>query len=123
MAVRIQFRRGTAAEWTAANPVLAAGELGIELDTNKYKIGDGATVWNSLDYQSLPGDAIGQSITDAKGDLIVATAANTVGRLAVGANNTALIADSATSTGVKWAEVGTVYANDANFVIGGSVFS
>lgn len=50
MAVRIQFRRGTAAEWTSANPTLVAGELGYETDTTKFKIGDGSTVWASLGY-------------------------------------------------------------------------
>ena len=50
MATRIQFRRGTAAEWTAANPVLAQGEMGIELDTLQFKIGDGLTAWNSRAY-------------------------------------------------------------------------
>ncbi len=48
-----QFRRGTAAEWTAANPTLADGELGLERDTRFYKIGDGTTAWNSLAYASL----------------------------------------------------------------------
>lgn len=43
------------------------------------------------------------TIVDAKGDLIVATAADTVSRIAVGANDTVLTADSSTSTGVKWA--------------------
>ena len=57
MAIQIQFRRDTAAEWTAENPVLAEGELGLETDTNKYKIGDGATAWNSLAYSSLPSTA------------------------------------------------------------------
>lgn len=46
----IQMRRGTAAEWTAANPVLAAGEPGFEKDTNKLKIGDGVTTWSLLPY-------------------------------------------------------------------------
>lgn len=50
MAVRIQFRRGTAAEWTSANPTLAAGELGYETDTTKFKLGDGSTSWTSLGY-------------------------------------------------------------------------
>lgn len=50
MAVRIQFRRGTAAEWTSANPTLVAGELGYETDTTKFKIGDGSTAWDSLGY-------------------------------------------------------------------------
>lgn len=52
MPVQIQFRRGTASEWTTVNPVLAAGELGLETDTLKIKIGDGATAWNSLDYMT-----------------------------------------------------------------------
>jgi hypothetical protein len=47
---RIQFRRGTAAEWTSANPTLAVGELGFETDTTKFKIGDGSTAWTSLAY-------------------------------------------------------------------------
>lgn len=50
MAQRIQVRRGTAADATTANPVLAAGEIGFETDTGKAKIGDGVTAWTSLDY-------------------------------------------------------------------------
>lgn len=48
----IQNRRGTAAQWVAANPVLAAGELGYETDTNRFKIGNGSQNWNSLSYTS-----------------------------------------------------------------------
>ena len=47
---QIQARRGTAAQWTSANPTLAAGEWGYETDTGKVKIGNGSTVWNSLGY-------------------------------------------------------------------------
>lgn len=55
MATQIQLRRGTASAWTAANTVLAAGEIGIETDTKKFKIGDGTTAWNSLPYNiALP---------------------------------------------------------------------
>lgn len=50
MLVRIQQRRGTSSEWTASNPVLADGEIGIETDTDKYKIGDGASPWSTLPY-------------------------------------------------------------------------
>jgi microcystin-dependent protein len=46
----INQRRDTAANWTAANPVLQLGEVGWERDTNKFKLGDGATAWNALDY-------------------------------------------------------------------------
>jgi hypothetical protein len=48
---QIQVRRGTAAEWTSANPTLASGEWGFETDTDKVKIGDGTTAWTSLGYQ------------------------------------------------------------------------
>jgi len=56
MAQQILLRRGTAVEWTAANPILAEGEMGLEKDTNKYKIGNGITNWNGLEYSSLPAD-------------------------------------------------------------------
>lgn len=52
MATRMLQRRGTAAEWTAANTVLAAGEFGFETDTNRFKIGNGTTPWNSRGYAS-----------------------------------------------------------------------
>lgn len=48
--MRIELRNDTAANWTAANPVLAAGEFGCENDTLLFKKGDGATAWNSLPY-------------------------------------------------------------------------
>jgi hypothetical protein len=53
MAQRIQFRNDTLANWSAANPILAAGELGLETDTRFYKIGDGSTPWNTLPYAVL----------------------------------------------------------------------
>lgn len=56
---QIQVRRGTAAQWTSANPTLAAGELGFETDTNKIKCGNGATAWNSLAYLNNDGDITG----------------------------------------------------------------
>ena len=56
MATKIKLRRGTAAEWTSANPTLEAGEAGVETDTRKIKIGNGSTAWNSLAYaaESFP---------------------------------------------------------------------
>ena len=53
--VRIQLRRDTAANWTSADTTLAAGEIGIETDTDQFKIGDGATAWTSLGYGGLVG--------------------------------------------------------------------
>jgi len=190
---QMQVRRGTASSWTSTNPTLAAGELGFETDTGKFKIGNGSSTWtallyagggqsslttyqytataaqttfsgadangntlaytvgavqvylngallqNTADYAAtngtsvvltagaLVGDSltiisfatfdvantytqaqadalfIADTIVDAKGDIIAATAADTVSRLAVGANDTVLTADSSTATGLKWA--------------------
>ena len=67
MATRMQQRRGTAAQWTSANPVLNAGEMGWESDTNKFKMGDGTNHWADLDYfidsNSTVNPAFGSSIT------------------------------------------------------------
>lgn len=48
--VKILLRNDTAANWTIENPVLGKGELGIEIDTAKFKIGDGTKTWSQLDY-------------------------------------------------------------------------
>lgn len=169
MSILIQLRRGTAAGWTAANPTLATGEIGLETDTGKVKVGDGATAWTSLSYsfvglpKSLTGAvaatryagatasgapvagtfAVGdfvidqtgllyictvagtpgtwvlvtaahaaaadphtgyvlESLFDAKGDLITASADNTPAKLTVGANSKILVADSSQAGGLIW---------------------
>jgi hypothetical protein len=65
--VRIQVRRGLATDWTSVNPVLAAGELGVETDSLQIKVGDGTSHWNTLGYATVtPGnltDAINAAIT------------------------------------------------------------
>lgn len=50
MASQIQLRRDTAANWASNNPILAQGEMGYEIDTGKFKFGNGATAWASLAY-------------------------------------------------------------------------
>jgi len=67
----IQFRRDTAANWTSTNPTLANGEMGIESDTLKYKIGNGATAWTSLSYASLPAAAFADAADE---NLVIGTA-------------------------------------------------
>jgi hypothetical protein len=59
MPVQIQYRRGTAADWTTHDPVLALGEPGYETDTGKFKVGDGSAVWSALPYSSGPAGATG----------------------------------------------------------------
>jgi hypothetical protein len=56
MANRIQLRRDTAGNWTSVNPILADGEMGVEWDTGFIKVGDGSTVWTSLDYNTVSKD-------------------------------------------------------------------
>ena len=54
MAARIQIRRDTSSNWASANPTLNSGELGLETNTNKIKVGDGSTTWSSLAYIIYP---------------------------------------------------------------------
>ena len=75
MATRMQQRRGTAAQWTGANPILAAGEIGFETDTNKFKIGNGSSTWSSLSYYASADDLA--DLIDGAPDLL-----NTLNELA-----------------------------------------
>jgi hypothetical protein len=65
--IQLQFRRGTAVEWNQYSTVLAQAEMGIESDTNLFKLGDGATDWTRLAYAGFTGptgsiDYINQSL-------------------------------------------------------------
>ena len=149
MAVKIQMRRDTAAAWTAANPTLAAGEMGLETDTTYYKIGNGSTAWNSLGYGAyngaisngtitsamivdgtiVAGDIAANAVTTAKildgnvtadkiasaawstntvidavGDLLVGTASDTLGRIAIGTNEFLLTSNGTTAVWSKFNE-------------------
>ena len=59
----MQQRRGTAAQWLAADPVLNVAEIGYESDTGKFKIGDGTNHWDDLNY-FLDAVDLGGNITD-----------------------------------------------------------
>jgi len=50
MAIKVQLRNDTSAAWSAANPVLMQGEIGIDRDSGRIKVGDGVTAWNSLPF-------------------------------------------------------------------------
>lgn len=75
MATRMQQRRGTAAQWTSANPILGAGEIGFETDTGKFKIGNGSSAWSALVYYASAEDIA--SLVDGAPELL-----NTLGELA-----------------------------------------
>jgi hypothetical protein len=108
---QLQQRRGTAASWTSTNPTLAAGEIGFESDTGKFKIGNGSTAWASLAYAT--NGAVVSPLT-TKGDLF--TYSTTNARLPVGANGEQIVADSSTSTGLRYQGN---YAAGKNAVING----
>jgi hypothetical protein len=59
MATRMQQRRGTTAQWTSADPILASGEIGFESDSGKFKIGDGINHWSALSYYASADDIAG----------------------------------------------------------------
>lgn len=67
----IKLRRDTSTNWTSVNPTLAEGEVGIETNTNKLKIGDGSTTWTSLDYATYTPDEI-DALLLKKQDLLTA---------------------------------------------------
>ena len=70
-------RRDTAANWTAENPTLLAGELALETDTGYWKVGDGSTAWNSLAYITGLGAEIPVSrLADGTARQLLQTAAN-----------------------------------------------
>lgn len=97
MAVQIQLRRGSAAEWSTVNPILAQGEVGIELESDRFKIGNGVDRWNDLRYNGFVGHGSDPSNwdtnlrlgiynvdrTDWSGTVGTPTDANTVGLLVV----------------------------------------
>lgn len=72
---RIQLRHDLAANWTTANPVLLVGECGIEIDTNKFKFGDGTKQWSELDYAGT------QIKIEGEGEVIVGASLNAAGEL------------------------------------------
>ena len=61
---RIQLRNDLAATWDSKNPVLKKGEIGIEIDTRKMKVGDGTTTWNALSYMGADANDILAVIND-----------------------------------------------------------
>ncbi len=70
MALKIQLRRDLSTNWTANNPLLLNGEIGIETDTLKFKIGNGSQRWNSLEsYAFKLGQADGVATLNSSGKI------------------------------------------------------
>ena len=78
MAIQIQLRRGDAADWTSNNPTLAEGEVGVEIDTLKLKVGNGTDNWNTLPYFGSAGTvtSVGALTLGTSGTDLSSTVAN-----------------------------------------------
>jgi hypothetical protein len=109
-------RRDTAANWTAADPTLLAGELGYETDTGYWKVGDGSTAWTSLAY--IPGSKLSAyPLVNAD---IAAAAEIAVSKLANGTANQVLTTDG---TDVSWTDSPTIAGNvtiEGNLTVNGT---
>ena len=89
MAVRIQLRRDTAANWTATNPVLRAGEFGVETDTLKVKVGNGSSAWNSItSYLNITPSGL---TTELSNYVLASTKGQANGVVALSSNSNAII--------------------------------
>ncbi len=93
---QIQIRRGTAAQWTSANPTLAAGEFGYETDTNKAKIGNGSSAWTALSYAISGAAGTVTSITAGTG--LSGGTITTTGTIAIDTATTADLTTAQTLT-------------------------
>lgn len=109
--VRIQVRRGTSTQWSNINPVLAAGEIGLETDTRRIKFGDGSSTWSALSYLN-PGD-IEEISQDAVNSAL--TAGTGITKVYNDASNTITLAvdTSVIATKAELAEVSQDSVNDA----------
>jgi hypothetical protein len=113
---RMQQRRDTAANWTGANPVLASGELGLETDTGKFKIGNGTSVWSSLPYVGVVSSVNGETgnvVLDATSVSAVASVNALSGTISISAGDNITVSTAGSSITISAAPGGVVSVNGA----------
>jgi hypothetical protein len=110
--VRIQVRRGLASEWTSANPVLAAGEMGVETNTNKFKFGNGSSTWTALSYAAADTAAIGEISQDAI-DQALSMGAGLTKTYNDGTNTITISVDSAVVATVAYVDAAVTGVNNS----------
>lgn len=94
--VRLQHRRGTASQWVSVNPVLAAGEMGFETDTQRMKVGNGTQAWTALSYSARTFDV---NVLDNTVALALGHAEDAAESATASAASAAAAAVSATASG------------------------
>jgi hypothetical protein len=103
----IQLKRGTASRWSTINPILKNGELGIETDTKKIKLGNGTSQWNSLNYINIVPEDLGNTLDS----YIESSEKGNAGGVAT-LNSSGVIPDSQISpTIARYTEIITSYNN------------
>jgi hypothetical protein len=135
----IQIRRGSSTEWTSANPTLSNGEIAIETNTKKLKVGDGSTAWNNLKYVCFDGGDIDAPTVPSKPVVIsVVSFSNEITQATYSFNNGGLVAtptfffddneeaassDDATSATFEGAFLGTTFRMSVTNALGTSPLS
>lgn len=115
MANKIQLRRGLASEWTSSDPLLSAGEVGFEIDSGKFKIGDGTTYWSGLDYFGGEVDLSGY-LTQSSASMTYATISSlNSGLVSSSAAAVSYLIDSAPMALDTLNELAAALNDDANF--------
>lgn len=112
--VRIQQRRKTAAQWTSSAEVLLAGELGVETDTRKFKVGDGVTAWGSLSYVGATAAPSGTAGGDLTGSYPNPTLAGIVTAGTVGSASAVPVITYDAKGRITAATTAAVTATDSN---------
>ncbi|MEY4331313.1 MAG: Rhodococcus phage ReqiPoco6 [Bacteroidota bacterium] len=123
--IAIKIRRGTNAQWLAANPILAAGELGLNTDNNRLKVGNGSLGWNSLSYINIsPGDVneatqdyIGAFLQNGTHDGINVTYNDTLNTIAISVDRDKVV-DKTTAQTLTNKTIGSGSALSADFSAG-----
>lgn len=105
---QIRLRRDQSANWTSANPILAAGEAGYELDTRRIKIGDGVSAWNDLAYVRI--EFVVADDTSTTESFYLGRTLNIKGS---GSVSTSLVDDTLTITGAGAAQGITFVGDDS----------
>jgi hypothetical protein len=119
---RLQLRRDTAANWSSTNPILLQGEMGVEYDTGRFKVGTGFAPWNDLSYSSGPAGPQGipgeMGVSGAAGN----NGTNGQGVPVGGATDTVLKKVSGTNYDTTWVAQNTLTAGNTTNVDGKRVY-